>query len=380
MNRFKKWRKQRKPVVEVLPETSITEPPPHYETDPPEFIKTPSFRFGLTVVHDCPEPVVDICFIHGLTGDRDKTWTAVGGSTPWPQILLPPKLNARILMYGYDAHVTRKSVASSNRLINHAQNLLGDLTANRCLSDASSRPVIFVAHSLGGLVCKKAILLSQNAAEPESRALFDRLEGIVFMGTPHKGAWMADWAKIPASVFGLVKSTNVMLLEVLQSDNQLLDSIQVDFLTMIRRLRESGRNIGIACFFEELPFPVIGKIVTAESATLEGYDVYSIYANHCDMVRFASDEDPGFKRLLWKLSSWTSQVGKLNPFNILSGIMELIGWILRSNPGDRAATHDERRRPSMSTRLADNESTRRQITNRGDKGWSLERSLYMGSQ
>ncbi|KAJ6017959.1 hypothetical protein N7451_001338 [Penicillium sp. IBT 35674x] len=313
MDKFKKWRKQRKPITYV-PETpdptTEVSAPPRYQTDPsPLPVPTSAFKFGLKTVHECSDAVVDICFVHGLTGDRDKTWTAVGQTTPWPKILLPPRLNARVLMYGYDANVARKSVVSSNRLINHAQNLLGDLTADRVFCNASSRPLIFVAHSLGGLVCKKTVLLSQNAAEPQSRALFDCLEGIAFMGTPHKGAWMADWAKIPASVFGLVKSTNVMLLDILQRDNQLLDSIQVDFLTMIRRIRESGRAIGIACFFEELPFPVIGKIVTEESATLDGYDNYSIYGNHRDMVRFRSEEDPGFKRLLWKLLTWTSQVG-----------------------------------------------------------------------
>ncbi|KAJ5778279.1 hypothetical protein N7520_001525 [Penicillium odoratum] len=316
MEKFKKWRKQRKPITCVPEATNSTNnaPPPVYKTDPPLVSpRSAALKFGLKLLYDCPNAIVDICFVHGLTGDRDKTWTAVGQTTPWPKILLPPKLNARILMYGYDAHVARKSVVSSNRLINHAQNLLGDLTADRSCCNASSRPLIFVAHSLGGLVCKKAILLSQNAAEPQLRALFDCLEGIAFMGTPHKGAWMADWAKIPASVFGLVKSTNVTLLDILQRDNQLLDSIQVDFVTMIRRLRESGRAVGVVCFFEELPFPVVGKIVTEESATLDGYDVYSIYANHRDMVRFESEEDPGFKRLLWKLLTWTSQVGKILP-------------------------------------------------------------------
>ncbi|KAJ6084383.1 hypothetical protein N7486_011183 [Penicillium sp. IBT 16267x] len=298
-------------VPEAADPTSEVSLPPHYQADAP-LIPPPSlaFKFGLEILQDCPDATVDICFVHGLTGDRDKTWTAGGQTTPWPKILLPPKLNARVLTYGYDAYVARKSVASSNRLINHAQNLLGDLTADRSFCNASSRPLIFVAHSLGGIVCKKTILLSQNAAEPQLRALFDCLEGIAFMGTPHKGAWMADWARIPASVFGLVKSTNVTLLDILQRDNQLLDSIQVDFLTMIRRLRESGRGIGIVCFFEELPFPVIGKIVTEESATLDGYDIYSIHANHRDMVRFGSEEDPGFKRLLWKLLTWSSQVGK----------------------------------------------------------------------
>ncbi|KAJ5108899.1 hypothetical protein N7456_005574 [Penicillium angulare] len=310
MEKFKKWRKERRTTANASRQTSQSEPPPpRYETDPPpEPIPVHVHRFGIKVLHDCPDPVVDICFIHGLTGDRDKTWTAIGQTTPWPKTLLPSKLDARILSYGYNAHIAQKSVASSNRLIDHAQNLLGDLTADRGFCNASSRPLIFVAHSLGGLVCKKTILLSQNSAEPHSREIFNCLKGVVFMGTPHRGAWMADWAKIPASVFGIVKSTNVMLLDILQRDNQLLDSIQVDFLTMIRRLREGGRGIQITCFFEELPFPIVGKVVTQESATLDGYEIYSIYANHRDMVRFGSEEDPGFKRLLWQLHSWTSQV------------------------------------------------------------------------
>jgi hypothetical protein len=118
------------------------------------------------VLHDCPDATVDICFIHGLTGNRESTWTADGQSTPWPKTLLPPKLNnARILTYGYDAYIVRKGVAGLNRLIDHAANLLHDLTTDRSSSNASSRPLIFVAHSLGSLVCKKAILLSRNNPE-----------------------------------------------------------------------------------------------------------------------------------------------------------------------------------------------------------------------
>jgi hypothetical protein len=81
---------------------------------------------------------------------------------------------------------------------------------------------------------------------------------------------------------------------------------------MIRELRESGRHLEVTCFFEALPWPVIGEVVSKTSATLEGYSSFSIHADHRDMVRFASAEDNGFKRLLGELTRWESQVGREN--------------------------------------------------------------------
>jgi protein SERAC1 len=264
-----------------------------------------SFPDGVKVLHDSPNARVDICFVHGLTGDRESTWTAEGQSTPWPQTLLPHILSGvRILTYGYDAYIARKSVASSNQLIDHATNLLNDLTTERAVCDASSRPLIFVAHSLGGLVCKEAILLSKNTPEPHLQGIFDCTKAIAFLGTPHKGSWMADWAKIPASALGLVKSTSKSLVKVLETDDQFLESIQGRFVTMMRDLREAGRRLEVTCFFEELPLPIVGKVVSKESATLESYSSFSIHANHRSMVRFSSTEDNGFKRLVGELVRW----------------------------------------------------------------------------
>ncbi len=49
--------------------------------------------YGVDVLYDCPDAAVDICFVHGLTGDRLSTWTAGGQSEPWPKTLLPLKLS-----------------------------------------------------------------------------------------------------------------------------------------------------------------------------------------------------------------------------------------------------------------------------------------------
>ncbi|KAH0432728.1 hypothetical protein CcaCcLH18_06304 [Colletotrichum camelliae] len=265
-----------------------------------------SFPDGVLELHTCSDATVDICFIHGLTGDRRSTWTAPGQTVPWPQSLLPQKLErARILTYGYDAYVVRKSTAETNRLIDHATNLLADLAACRA---KSPRPLIFVAHSLGGLVCKQALSMSRHHPEKHIREIFDSTKGIIFLGTPHRGAWIADLAAFPASIFGMVKSTNTSLLRVLQTDDQFLESIQITFWDMIRSLEDS-RRIQTTCFFEELP--VIGQrpVVTKASATLEGQNSLSIHANHSNMVKFASIEDNGFQRVVAVLVRWESEIG-----------------------------------------------------------------------
>lgn len=268
------------------------------------------FPDGIKVLHDCPNAIVDICFVHGLTGNRDSTWTAEGHLQPWPQTLLPSRLSrSRILTYGYDAYIARRPGigASSNKLIDHASNLLNDLTTDRAGCHATLRPIIFIAHSLGGLVCKEMILLSRNHPEPHLKTVFQATKAFIFMGTPHTGSWMAHWASVPAKALGILKSTNRSLLKVLETDDQLLESLQQRFLAMLRDLREADRRLEITCFYEELPLPVAGIVVSKESATFGGYNLISIHANHRNMVRFADAQETGFKRVLGELLRWETE-------------------------------------------------------------------------
>src|SRR5271170_2834257 len=74
-----------------------------------------------------------IIFVHGLTGDREKTWKAKDATAPWPQTLLPSKVpNARVLTFGYDAYVANwRGMVSKNRIGNHAMNLLTSVATFR---------------------------------------------------------------------------------------------------------------------------------------------------------------------------------------------------------------------------------------------------------
>ncbi|KAF2008310.1 hypothetical protein BU24DRAFT_360647, partial [Aaosphaeria arxii CBS 175.79] len=94
-----------------------------------------------------------IVAVHGLNGHRDKTWTAANG-THWLRDLLPKdNPNARIFCWGYDANTHGERV-SHQFLHDHAEQLVSDLCLKRKRTNTMERPIIFVAHSLGGIIVK----------------------------------------------------------------------------------------------------------------------------------------------------------------------------------------------------------------------------------
>jgi len=284
-----------------------TVPNPDSSAGPAEPPPSGSPEYGVEVLYDPPGATVDICFVHGLTGNRRITWTHPTEAEPWPKTLLPgPLPTARVLTYGYNAYVVEKAAAETWRPIDHARSLLNDLTNHRLSAGALDRPLIFVAHSLGGLLCKKALLDSRDA-EPHLRRVFQSLKGVIFLGTPHRGAWMARWAGIPARALGVLKTTNRSLLDILNTNSELLDDIHNRFLLMIRDEREGGRPVRLTCFWEAKPM-LRWVVVEKESASLEGYSAYGIGADHRDMVRFQSPDDPNFQRVLGELLRWEGEL------------------------------------------------------------------------
>ena len=100
-------------------------------------------------MHPC-----SIIFVHGLTGNRETTWTDKASGVFWPAHLLKNDVpKTRILTFGYDADVVHFwAMASQNRIRNHATNLVNALAQLRERTDTEERPILFVTHSLGGLV------------------------------------------------------------------------------------------------------------------------------------------------------------------------------------------------------------------------------------
>ncbi|RYP67309.1 hypothetical protein DL771_007327 [Monosporascus sp. 5C6A] len=262
---------------------------------------TKTFPSGIKLLYSPADPIVDIVFVHGLTGDREKTWTARDGSEPWPKVLLPSELpTARVLTFGYDAYVVDwRGVVSQNRIGNHASNLLTSLASYREDNDT-------------------ALAASRQRPERYLQNILQSTRGIVFLGTPHHGAGLARWAELLSRSIGVIKQTNTEIVEVLKRESEVLARIQDSFHTMIMaRSKEGLQPIEISCFYEELPLPGVGQVVPQESAILPGYIPVGIRRNHMDMTKFSSIEDPGFVAVRGVLRRWIREISTIEG-NVIS--------------------------------------------------------------
>lgn len=119
-----------------------------------------SSQFGMFILEDKPSDeskVVDVVAVHGLNGHYLKTWeclNAAGEEIVWIRDFLPKQLpSARIMSYGYNSAVQfSKSIAGVGTF---AEQLLEDLRSWRLTPEEKERPVIFICHSLGGIVVKQ---------------------------------------------------------------------------------------------------------------------------------------------------------------------------------------------------------------------------------
>lgn len=207
-------------------------------------------RYETTAVHTHPEAKVDIVLIHGLNGHPRKTWTASNGVF-WPTDLLPAALRgvpANILVYGYNADVYSgrpDRSPSDNFIYQHSQTLVTSLTLFRRGEGTSRNSIIWICHSLGGILLKRALLYS-NDVRAQQHECYGSISvctyGIIFLGTPHTGSDAASWglmlqgmadAVVPRWFF----QSESVLLRTLKRDNETLANINSHFLDIYQRFQ-----------------------------------------------------------------------------------------------------------------------------------------------
>jgi len=130
-----------------------------------------------------------LVFVHGLAGDPYATWRSDSEETFWPRWLRDDFSDVAVYSLGYDA-TPSTWFGSAMALPDRAVSILATLVADHL----DTRPLVFICHSLGGLVLKQLLRITADSrGRPEGRIL-ENTRGVVFLGTPNTGSDLATWA------------------------------------------------------------------------------------------------------------------------------------------------------------------------------------------
>ncbi|KAH0404082.1 hypothetical protein KCU89_g1487, partial [Aureobasidium melanogenum] len=284
---------------------------------------------GLKVLVDRESQIaLDIVFVHGLRGHRINTWSSnnKNNNVCWPKDLLSEDIkDARILTFGYDAQVAGfLSETSQASIFAHAEKLLDNLKNAR--RGVESRPIIFIGHSLGGIIIKDALIRSSECKHSKQDvrlgAIFDATIGVIFMATPHRGSRTASLAQYAVTAAKIaLQNPNRHIIDALKVDSQILEKQRTSFGAIIEPSK-------LRCAYEELPTHT-QLIVGAASAMIDGVISVAIEADHVSICKFVSRENTGYDTIRgWILDMRENDPAVARKFGISTIIRydELVGF------------------------------------------------------
>lgn len=146
---------------------------------------------GLLKVGGCdrPDRMADVIFVHGLDGDSRATWHPKDRPDAfWPAWLGEDVPAAGVWSLGYAVSASAWK-GHAMPLADRATNVLDLLE----LDGIGRRPIVFICHSLGGLLVKQMLRHGADYGNPAWKAIATRTKALVFLSTPHSGANLASW-------------------------------------------------------------------------------------------------------------------------------------------------------------------------------------------
>ncbi|KAK3385254.1 hypothetical protein B0H63DRAFT_543518, partial [Podospora didyma] len=258
-----------------------------------------------------------LVFVHGFTGHPEKTWKRAakkhgredGEALPpskdvyWPADLVPRTLpSSRVLTYGYDTNIKHwiKGQVSTKTVRDHGWDLVSSLEAIRRSQEETQRPLLFVAHSLGGLIVKEALRKARDCAsiKPHIHSIFEATAGVIFFGTPHRGAdprsLFHHTLAVCAQIAGFTPPRQIV--DILPPTAEHLAELRDQFSSMCHQ-----KIWPVYSFQEEYGVALLGrKVVDDSSSCLDDPTTETkqhISSNHIDMCRFSGLDDPEYRKV-----------------------------------------------------------------------------------
>ncbi|KAK0715229.1 hypothetical protein B0H67DRAFT_487309, partial [Lasiosphaeris hirsuta] len=160
------------------------------------------------------------------------------------------------LTYGYDTNIRHRlsPAASHSTVYDFAWDLLVTLESMR--REDPTRPILFIAHSLGGIVVKELLRRSKGCGEHQIHLenVYNSVIRIVFLGIPHRGAdprgILHHTVQKIAEAMGF--GANKQVVETLLLTSERLRELRNEFSPMIRE-----KYWIVYCFQEQYGVPAL---------------------------------------------------------------------------------------------------------------------------
>ncbi|KAI1871725.1 hypothetical protein JX265_005711 [Neoarthrinium moseri] len=201
---------------------------------------------------------LDCIAISGLSSHPLGSWQPHGGSKSfmWIRDELPQQFpNVRFITYGYDTLLAKSN--SFQTIWDLANTLINVLRADGWSSSTAKR-LVFLAHSLGGVIVKQALVMLAGSGHAEVH-IASLVQGAMLFGVPSSGMAVDD----VCAMLGNQPNKDALVKEI-SAESSFLAQLESQFWGI-----SYVRNIKLCWVYE-----------TKTTGTLE------IDENHSDMVKF----------------------------------------------------------------------------------------------
>ncbi|KAK3994492.1 hypothetical protein QBC44DRAFT_44695 [Cladorrhinum sp. PSN332] len=230
---------------------------------------------------------------------------AVKPEVYWPLDFLPASCpTARIFTWGYHTLVVdKKPLRLQGDIFAHAHEMLLELAGMRATLGARARPIVFVAHSTGGVVVKEVLRLSEAERDGPLKEVLLATSAVIFLGSPHRAtehSSLGDAVKSMASATLPIDSEDPVLQQLCGSNTI---EIELGRQTFVRLWNDYNFKVKT---FQESIIPIYSRAEERASTTIRRIASFfgdprenaeTIGAFHENMCRFGSMEDPGYQAL-----------------------------------------------------------------------------------
>ncbi|KAK4161637.1 hypothetical protein QBC43DRAFT_357513 [Cladorrhinum sp. PSN259] len=214
----------------------------------------------------------------------------------WPLDFLPSSCpTARIFTWGYHTLVVdKKPLRLQGDIFAHANELLLELAGMRAALGSRPRPIIFVAHSTGGVL---VLRLSEAERDGPLKEVLLSTSAVIFLGSPHRAtehSSLGDAVKSMATITLPIDSNDPVLHQLCGSSSI---EIELGRQTFVRLWNDYNFKPGPANI--QVNGQTVRRIASFFGDPRENAE--TIGALHENICRYDSMEDPGYQAVACSL-------------------------------------------------------------------------------